>query len=213
MNTEGKEVSFKSGELALEGRLAVPPGDCPRAAVVLCHPHPLYGGSMDNNVINSLADGLLGAGIAAFKFNFRGVGGSEGEYDGGKGEQGDVLAALAFIGGVADIDPERVGLAGYSAGAGFALPAAVDDRRVKSFAFISAGLEVYGSPGLKNCPKPKLLVSGSADHFAAPDGFLELAVALLEPKEIQVVKGADHFWRGFESSLSPLVTDFFTREL
>ena len=90
-------VSFSSGGLSLEGILAIPEGAGSFPAVIICHPHPLYGGNMDNNVVLSLSDTLTQASLASFKFNFRGVGGSQGEFGQGIGEQEDVEAAISFI--------------------------------------------------------------------------------------------------------------------
>src|SRR5271167_354933 len=90
-----KQVSFRSGDLTLEGLLANPGGGAP--AAIVCHPHPLYGGSMYNNVVDAILEAMWPAGYATLRFNFRGVGGSEGEHDGGRGEVDDALAALAFI--------------------------------------------------------------------------------------------------------------------
>ena len=115
------EVRFPSGELLLEGVLGLPEGDGPFPAVVVCHPHPLYGGSMDNNVVNSICEALTRASLVSFKFNFRGVGGSQGTHSGGAGEQEDVAAAISFVSDQAEVDPGRIGLAGYSAGAGYSL--------------------------------------------------------------------------------------------
>ena len=90
-------VSFPSGELLLEGIVAIPEGAGAFPAVIVCHPHPLYGGSMDNNVVHSLCETLTEASFVSFKFNFRGVGGSQGEFGQGIGEQADVEAAISFI--------------------------------------------------------------------------------------------------------------------
>lgn len=110
-------VEFKSDSLTLEGVLATPDGAGPFPAVIVCHPHPLYGGSMDNNVVDGLCAGLARQSLASLKFNFRGVGGSQGSFAHGAGEQRDVSAALAYITTVHEIDTGRIGLAGYSAGA------------------------------------------------------------------------------------------------
>ncbi len=90
-------VSFVSGGLVLEGMLAVPEGTGPFPAVIVCHPHPLYGGSMDNNVVNSISETLVQASLVSLKFNFRGVGGSQGEFGQGIGEQEYVEAAISFL--------------------------------------------------------------------------------------------------------------------
>jgi alpha/beta superfamily hydrolase len=206
-------VSFPSGELFLEGILTIPKGAGPFPAVIVCHPHPLYGGSMDNNVVSSLSEALTQASFASFKFNFRGVGGSQGEFGQGIGEQEDVAASIPFISTVKKVDSKRIGLAGYSAGAGFALPVGCKDARIKALAAVSPPLAMFDFDFLKDCQKPKLLISGSRDNFTPADQFLEFCQNLTEPKECETVEGADHFWWGYESSLAAKVTAFFTKVL
>ncbi|MCJ7791246.1 MAG: dienelactone hydrolase family protein [Dehalococcoidia bacterium] len=206
-------VSFPSGELLLEGILAIPQGAGPFPAVIVCHPHPLYGGSMDNNVVYSLSEKLTQASLASFKFNFRGVGGSQGEFSQGIGEQEDVKAAISFISTVKEVDSKRIGLAGYSAGAGFAFPIGFNDARIKALAAVSPPLLMFNFDFLKSCPKPKLLISGSRDDLIPTDQFLEFCQNLPEPKECESIEGADHFWWGYESSLAAKVTAFFTKVL
>ena len=206
-------VSFPCGELVLEGILAIPEGAGPFPAVIVCHPHPLYGGSMDNNVVYSLSETLTQASLASFKFNFRGVGGSQGEFGQGIGEQEDVEAAISFINTVKEVDSKRIGLAGYSAGAGFALPVGFNDNRIRALAAVSPPFPMFDFDFLKSCPKPKLLISGSRDDLIPIDQFLEFCQNLPEPKECESIEGADHFWWGYESSLAAKVTAFFTKVL
>ena len=206
-------VSFSSGGLLLEGILAVPEGAGPFPAVILCHPHPLYGGSMDNNVVNSLSETLTQASLVSFKFNFRGVGGSEGEFGQGIGEQEDVEAAISFISTVKEVDSERIGLAGYSAGAGFAFPVGFNNDRIRTLAAVSPPIPMFDFDFLKNCQKPKLLISGSRDELIPIDRLLEFCQNLPEPKECENVEGADHFWWGYEARLAVKVTAFFTKVL
>jgi alpha/beta superfamily hydrolase len=206
-------VSFPSGELFLEGILAIPEGAGPFPAVIVCHPHPLYGGSMDNNVVYSLFEALTQASLASLKFNFRGVGGSQGEFGQGIGEQEDVEAALSFISTVKGVNSKRIGLAGYSAGAGFALPVGLNDVRIKAMAAVSPPLSMFDFDFLKVCPKPKLLISGGRDNFTSADQFLEFCQNLPEPKEYESIEGADHFWWGYESRLATKVTAFFIKVL
>jgi alpha/beta superfamily hydrolase len=206
-------ISFSSGGLFLEGILAIPEGAGPFPAVIVCHPHPLYGGSMDNNVVNSLSETLTQASLVSFKFNFRGVGGSQGEFDQGIGEQEDVEAAISFISTVKEVDSERIGLAGYSAGAGFALPVGFNDDRIRALAAVSPPIPMFDFDFLKNCPKPKLLISGSRDELIPTDQFLEFCQNLPEPKECESIEGADHFWWGYESRLAAKVAAFFTKVL
>jgi len=206
-------VSFSSGGLFLEGILAIPEGAGPLPAVIVCHPHPLYGGSMDNNVVCNLSETLTQASLASFKFNFRGVGGSQGEFGQGIGEREDVEAAISFISTVKEVDSKRIGLAGYSAGAGFALPVGFNNDRIRALAAVSPPLPMFDFDFLKSCPKPKLLISGSRDNLIPTDQFLEFCQNLPEPKECESIEGADHFWWGYESSLAAKVTAFFTRVL
>jgi alpha/beta superfamily hydrolase len=206
-------VSFSSGGLLLEGILAIPEGAGPFPAVIVCHPHPLYGGSMDNNVVNSLSETLAQASLVSFKFNFRGVGGSQGEFGQGIGEREDVEAAISFISTVKEVDSERIGLAGYSAGAGFALPVGFNDDRITALAAVSPPIPMFDFDFLKSCPKPKLLISGSRDDLISIDQFFEFCQNLPEPRECESIEGADHFWWGYEARLAAKVTAFFTKVL
>ena len=206
-------VRFPSGSLILEGVLGIPEGTGPFPAVIVCHPHPLYGGSMDNNVVCGLSEAFTRASLASFRFNFRGVGGSQGEFSHGIGEQADVEAALSFVSLAIGVDSDRIGLAGYSAGAGFALPVGVQDARIKALAAVSPPLSMFDFDFLRDCLKPKLLISGTRDDFTRPEQFLEFCRSLREPKECETTEGADHFWRGYESHLAAKVTAFFVSVL
>jgi len=115
------QVTFRSGDLTLEGLLANPGGNAP--AVVVCHPHPLYGGSMYNNVVDAVLAAMWQAGYATLRFNFRGVGASDGEHDGGPGEVDDAVAAMAFLLAQPGVRREGAIMAGYSFGAMVAVTA------------------------------------------------------------------------------------------
>lgn len=206
-------VSFPSGRLVLEGILTMPEATERLPAVIVCHPHPLYGGSMDNNVVSGVCEALTQAGLISFKFNFRGVGGSQGEFSQGVGERDDVKAAISFISTVKEVDSQRIGIAGYSAGAGFALPVGFKDARIKALAAISPPLSIFDFDFLKSCPKPNLLISGSKDDLIPADHFLQFCQKLNEPKKCEIIEEADHFWWGYESRLADEVATFFTKVL
>jgi len=206
-------ISFSSGGLVLEGILAIPEGAGPFPAVIVCHPHPLYGGSMDNNVVYNISETSIQASLASFKFNFRGVGRSQGEFGQGIGEREDVEAAISFVSTLKEVDSKRIGLAGYSAGAGFAFPVGFNDDRIKALAAVSPPIPMFDFDFLKSCPKPKLLISGSRDDLIPINQFLEFCQNLPEPKECESIEGADHFWWGYESRLAAKVTAFFTKVL
>lgn len=206
-------VTFPSGELLLEGVMGLPEGSGPFPGVVVCHPHPLYGGSMDNNVVDSLCQALVQASLVAFKFNFRGVGASQGTYREGVGEEEDVASSISLICSRAEVDAGSIGLAGYSAGAGFACPVGVRDGRVKSLALVSSPLAMFDFEELKACLKPKLLVCAGRDNFSSLSRSLDFFRGLPEPKEWHGVAEADHFWWGQEESMAEKVTAFFIRTL
>lgn len=213
MTAREATIRFPCGELSLEGVLAIPQGTGPFPAVIVCHPHPLYGGSMDNNVVNNVCEALTQAALVSFKFNFRGVGGSEGEFGHRIGEQRDVGAAISFVATVSEVDSERIGLAGYSAGAAFALPVGYDSAQIEALAAISPPLSLFDFEFLKDCLKPKLLISGGRDGFTPRKQFLQFCQNLPHPKQCHSIEGADHFWWGHESDLAARVTAFFTEAL
>ena len=168
---------------------------------------------MDNNVVNSLCEALTQASLISFKFNFRGVGRSQGKSGQGVGEQGDVEAAISFVATADGVDSVRICLAGYSAGAGFALPAGFKDGRIKALAAISPPLSIFDFEFLGGCLKPKLLISGSRDDFTPIGQFLKFCESLPDPREYNSINGADHFWWGYESKLAAEVATFFAKAL
>ena len=171
-------------------------------AAVVCHPHPLYGGTLHNKVVFHAMKALNSFGFPVLRFNFRGTGLSEGEHANGLGEVEDVRAALDWL--------EReftlpVIFAGFSFGAAVGLRAAYADNRVR--ALIALGLpavrfadrmddRVYDFEYLRSCTKPKLFVSGSRDQFA-PKGKLEaLVYTFADPKKLVRIEAGDHFFEG-----------------
>ena len=202
-------VSFPCDNLMLEGVCYFPDGDGVFPAVVLCHPHPLYGGSMNNNVVLAASSTLVSNSIIAFMFNFRGVDGSEGSFGGGVAEQEDVAAAISWLTSQPEVDASKVGLMGYSFGAAVVLPVACNDDRVVAMALISPPVDTSKVSQLKDCAKPKLIICGTED-FVVPVEKAELINQESgEPKQFELVAGADHFWGGHESTLSEKVADFF----
>ena len=165
---------------------------------------------MDNNVILALEAALITNSLIAFMFNFRGVGGSQGKFGDGVNEQKDVTAAINWIVSQPEVDVNRVGLAGYSFGAFVSLPVACDDKRIKAMAFISPSLEPSQTSKLKNCTKPKFIISGSEDSFVPPAQIELFNRKLAEPKQLELIPGADHFWRGYEPTIAEKIANFFS---
>ena len=208
-----QQVSFACGSLKLEGLYYGIEAKETGPAVVICHPHPLYGGSMRNNVTYALADALVKCGIAALLFNFRGVGRSQGSYGGGITEQEDVRAALDWLGPGKGVDAGRLGLAGYSFGAGVAYPVGCRDARVKAIALVSPYFESSPSSLLQGCLKPKLILGGSQDDMVPAQDVETYGREAAEPKKCEIIKGPDHFWGGYERPMADKVADFFQETL
>jgi len=204
---KSRPVSIGGGEFTLEGVLHSPEADAPGPAVTVCHPHPLYGGNMHNNLVVAVCEALAEAGITALRFNFRGVGGSAGSHGDGVGERDDVKAALGFLAGGERIDPERIGLGGYSFGGGVAMAAA--DRRTKALALISPAADEADWAKLREFGGPKMIIGGGRDDIVTADGLRRNA----GKTELKVVDGADHFWFGHEETAAAAVTGFFQANL
>lgn len=203
-------LTIPSGSLELEGVLHTPTGSSPVPAVVVCHPHPQYGGDMANNVVMAVVRGAVTRGIAALRFNFRGVGRSAGAYDGGRGEQDDVRAALACAAARPEVDAGRLGLAGYSFGAVMAVLAV--DERVRALALIAPPLAAADlGDRLTAFSRPLLLLAGERDQFCPADALRQLADRCRA--ELVVVPSVDHFWFGQERHGEHHVGDFFARHL
>jgi len=202
------KVRFPCGDITLEGEWHFPEGREPFPGVVVCHPHPLYGGDMWSDVVVAICEALSRQSVAAFRFNFRGVGGSEGSYGEGIAEQEDVKAALDFVLSTPLIDTKRIGLAGYSFGAKVALPVALQDERVNLLALVSPRLSDTDWEQLNGCHKSKLVIVGEAD-FASLEGLERHIEDISHSEQYQVISGADHFWLGYEEEVAQRVSHFF----
>lgn len=196
------------GAITLDARWH--PVAAPRGGVVVCHPHPLYGGSMDNNVVYAVVEALNAADIAALRFNFRGVGRSGGQHGGGTAEREDVAAALAAL---AEQLPagSPLGVAGYSFGAAVGLAAGSQAPHVAALAGISPPLVAgFGYDFLSAFAHPILLIAGDRDDFVPPDR-LEALGQSLPNTTARVIPGVDHFWFDREDALREAVGEFFAR--
>ena len=176
-----------------------------RGSIVLCHPHPLYGGDMYNNVVGALQGALACKGFSTLRFNFRGVGGSEGGYGEGAAEVEDVQAAVAFAAGDGSGPPY---LAGYSFGAYAGVRGVAADDRVKALICISPPMAIYDFALLREEKRPKLIVAGKRDLICPVTHVEELFRSLSQPKVLHVCPGADHFWWGIEDQVADYVIDF-----
>jgi alpha/beta superfamily hydrolase len=178
-------------------------GDNATHAAVVCHPHPLFGGTLHNKVVFHTMKALNSFGFPVLRFNFRGTGLSHGEHDNGNGEVEDVRTALGWLD--AEFHLPLI-FAGFSFGAAVGLKAASSDARVKALIAVGTPVvpvaaeaeapRVYTFDFLRDCVKPKLFVSGARDQFGPRAKLEALVASVAEPKKLVVIEGADHFFEG-----------------
>jgi hypothetical protein len=206
--SETRSISFPSGSLTLEGQLHLPDTN-PAPCIVVCHPHPQYGGDMQNNVVDAVCETAVANGIAALRFNFRGAGQSEGRFDEGIGEQEDVRAALAYVRSLPEVDADCVALAVYSFGAAVALRAAEADLR----GFIAVSLPTMMPLAGVAIACPALFISGDEDEYSDADDLTESVRNLGPNAELKLLPGLGHFWFGVERDLSDIIAPFLKAHL
>ena len=192
----------------LEGVLHLPGGPDPGPAAVVCHPHPLMGGTMDNPIVVALCRTLAARGWAALRFDFRGAGCSEGSFDAGRGEMDDVAGAFDFLCAQADVDPDRLAIMGYSFGAGVALHHGARDSRLRWLASIALVQKHHADPFLDADQRPKLFIAGEHDPWAPPEPLRAYVARLRPPAVLQVVPDTDHFFGGRESEVAKIIADW-----
>lgn len=197
-------ITFASGALTLEGLIAVPAGA--RSGVIVCHPHPLRGGEMHNNVVATLVAGFSAAGHATLRFNFRGVGASSGTHDEGRGEIDDVRAAVSCL--LAHRAVETVAVAGYSFGAWVGLAAGAADPHVNRLIGVAPPVASRDHGFLAAAAKPTLLIAGDADDIAPIDVLRAIEARMRAPRSLVIVEGADHFFWGREQEVAGAAAQF-----
>jgi uncharacterized protein len=178
----------------LEALLWTVPDPQPKSVALVCHPHPLFGGTMHNKVVYQAAKALHEANMPVLRFNFRGAGLSKGTHDQGRGEQGDVRAALDYL--ASEFPDAPILLAGFSFGACVGLRIGCADPRVTRLIGLGIPLVRCDMTYLEECSKPKLLISGGNDEFGPRDKIEELFASLPEPKRLRIIEGVDHFFAG-----------------
>ena len=195
------------GGPTLEGRLASPTGA--RAGVVACHPHPLYGGDMDNPVVIRVVEVAREAGLSTLRFNFRGVGASTGVHGDGEGEQTDLQAALAAL-KTRLPQGQAFGIAGYSFGAWIAASVAASTAGVAGLALIAPPLAMRDVCPLDTWRGDLLLVAGTRDSYC-PVERLEALAARVPGARAITLEGADHFFFGKLFPLGEAIRDWARR--
>ena len=199
-----EKIKFVSKDLFIEGLLCIQEGE---KGVVVTHPHPLYGGTMYNQVVEALVEVYQNNAFSTLRFNFRGVAGSEGRYDEGKGEQEDVRSALQYMRekGKRDVD-----LAGYSFGAW--VNAKINDTHslYDRIVMISPPVAFLDFSFLSFNPKIRLVVAGGKDDIAPADTITNVINTWNHKAHLEVIEGADHFYTGKIGSLKSTLSRFIS---
>jgi uncharacterized protein len=195
-----ERITFLSEEYEIEGLLNQRDE---KKGVVVTHPHPLYGGDMYNMVVESIVHVYYMKGYSTLKFNFRGVGRSQGTYDNGLGEQKDVLSALSFL---ADMGMERIDLAGYSFGAWVNAHAQQKDTLTKQMIMVSPPVGFMDFKSIVTMDALKFVVTGNRDDIAPAD-VIEKMMSTWNPNaRFEVIDGADHFYGGYLNQLESVLS-------
>jgi alpha/beta superfamily hydrolase len=202
-----KKITLSSGRHRLEGYWQAGAG---HKGVVITHPHPLYGGTMNNPVVETVQSAYQQHGYATLRFNFRGVGGSQGNFDNGLGEQDDVRAAISYV---ENMDVSAIDLAGYSFGAWVNTGVVTDSRTaIRSMMMISppVGFIEFETVPAINCLK--LVVTGSRDDIAPVNQIRDLMPAWNPEAQFEIIDGCDHFYSGHLHKLQSILTQYLESE-
>jgi len=202
------EVIFAGPDGRLEGRYHPQPNRDAPIAIVL-HPHPQFGGTMNNKVVYNLHYVFHGLGFSVLRFNFRGVGRSQGEYDMGIGELSDAASALDWL-QAQNQNARHCWVAGFSFGAWIGMQLLMRRPDITGFISVAPPANLYDFSFLAPCPSSGLIINGTSDRIAPPKDVLTLVNKLHEQKGITIthrtIDGADHFFRDDEAHMKPLMT-------
>lgn len=201
-----RKIILAGPEGRLEALLWTSPGADPQLVAVVCHPHPLYGGTMHNKVVFQTAKALHQFGIPVLRFNFRGVGLSEGVHDKGHGEQDDVRAALDYL--EAEFPARPILVAGFSFGSWVGLRVGSDDSRVTELIGLGLPANHTDFGFLRECTKPKLIVQGGNDKFGSRENIESVIATMSEPKRLVIIGHADHFFTGHLEKVGAAISDW-----
>lgn len=207
-------IGFKSKRLTLEGVLTLPEElPPPYPAIVVCHPHPMLGGNMEDTVVAAVCRAAGEMGIAALRFNFRGVEGSEGDFESGEKAHDDIKAALNVARRWPGIDGKRIALAGYSFGAGAILRGLRHFKRAQSLILIAPPLSSLEGSRIVKDKRPKLFIVGQNDRLVSSVELQRALDGVREPLQFREIAGADHGLVGHEREVAAEVARFIGRTL
>ena len=206
-------TTLSTANSELESLLEIPTKPAKPPCVILCHPHPRYGGNMFDTLINHISTYLLDSGIATLRFNQRGVGMSSGETGDGLEELKDTQSVVDMTTINPKIDGSRLGIVGYSVGAWMALESSLRSNSIKSLVSIACPQNKFAQYGTVQITQPKLLILGDRDHDFTIGQFRFLSNRMSEPKRTEVITGADHFFRSHTELVAELAGEFLKETL
>ena len=197
-----REIPGPAGPL--EALIDLPEGE-PRAVAVFGHPHPLHGGTMHTKALYQAAKAMPRIGVAALRFNFRGVGRSAGTFDSGPGEKEDFRAALAYV--EQRFPDLPIWAAGMSFGSWIAMTVGAEDARVSLLLAIAPPVDRYDFSALKTCTLPKFIVHGESDELISIKEIRKFYAQIPEPRELVTIEDANHLFEGRTSMVGDAVED------
>jgi alpha/beta superfamily hydrolase len=209
------EIFFSGPEGRIEGRYHHNETKGAPIVIVL-HPHPLYGGTMNNKIAYNLYQTFVRAGFSALRFNFRGVGKSQGKFDDGIGELADAATALDWL-QQQNMDASTCWIAGFSFGAWIAMQLLMRRPEIDGFISVSPPANLYDFAFLSPCPAAGLITMGNKDEIVAEEAVNKLATKLAGQKganiEYKVISGADHYYRNNLEELNGTIDDYIARRM
>lgn len=200
-----EDLFFESDGLKIEALLDAQSGD---KAVVIAHPHPLYGGDMHNHVVTGIRAAYLRAGYTTLRFNFRGVGASDGEYNEGRGETSDVRAAVDLLG---ERGKQAVDLAGYSFGAWVIARGLERITGARRVVMISPPVSFFDFSFLNHNHKIQLVIAGSEDDIAPADKIRNMVPEWNPEADLVIIPRADHFYGGTTGRMEDAILAFLEK--
>lgn len=209
------EVIMNGPEGRLEGRFY--PAKQPNSPVaILLHPHPQHGGSMNNKVVYQLYQTFVNRGFATLRFNFRGVGRSQGEYDRGEGELSDAASALDWLQSV-HTDASQCWVGGFSFGAWIGMQLLMRRPEVSGFISISPPANIYDFSFLAPCPASGLIIHGDKDEVVPPESIEEMVAKVAKQRDViverKLIEGADHFYGTQLNELDQATVSYLDRRM
>ena len=197
-----EKISILCEGLIIEGLIDESSGE---KAVVITHPHPLYGGDMYNNVVESIVQAYRQESYTTLKFNFRGVGQSEGRYDQGIGEQEDVRSAITYL---SELGKSSIDIAGYSFGVWVNALGLKSFEQAKRVIMVSPPVDFIDFSFLDYNPKIQLVIAGSEDNIAPPAMIKEMIPTWNPKADFRIIQGADHFYWGKTGEIRAIIQCF-----